>query len=72
MEEIKKAFEDSIDDYLDFCNGRGEIPSKKTYSGRVLLRVNSSLYNKLVNEASRRKISLNQLVTNIINKSIVL
>ena len=28
VEEIEQAFRDSIDDYLDFCQARGEEPDK--------------------------------------------
>ena len=28
VEELKKAFEDSVDDYLEFCTSRGENPEK--------------------------------------------
>jgi predicted HicB family RNase H-like nuclease len=27
-EELKRAFEDSVDDYLEFCASRGEDPEK--------------------------------------------
>lgn len=36
-QEIKQAFQESIDDYLDFCKARGEKP-KKPYSGKFVLR----------------------------------
>ena len=28
VEELKQAFEDSVDDYLEFCTSRGEDPEK--------------------------------------------
>ena len=28
VDEIESAFKDSIDDYLEFCNKRGEEPDK--------------------------------------------
>jgi len=28
VEELKRAFEDSVDDYLEFCASRGEDPDK--------------------------------------------
>jgi len=28
VEELKRAFEDSVDDYLEFCASRGEDPEK--------------------------------------------
>jgi predicted HicB family RNase H-like nuclease len=38
VEELKQAFEDSVDDYLEFCKSRGEEP-EKPFSGRFLVRV---------------------------------
>jgi len=36
VKELKKAFEDSVDDYLDFCGSRGEDPEKPV-SGKTLV-----------------------------------
>src|SRR5450756_2614611 len=36
--ELKQAFEDSVDDYLEFCASRGEDP-EKPFSGKFLIRV---------------------------------
>ena len=29
VDELKQSFEDSVDDYLDFCALRGEAPEKR-------------------------------------------
>lgn len=34
--EIKKAFRESVDDYLQFCKGRGEEPDKP-FSGELIV-----------------------------------
>ena len=31
VEELKQAFEDSVDDYLEFCASRGEDPEKRMF-----------------------------------------
>ncbi len=36
VEEIKEAFIDSVEDYLDFCEARGEEP-EKPYCGKFVL-----------------------------------
>ncbi|MCB1073526.1 MAG: type II toxin-antitoxin system HicB family antitoxin, partial [Chlamydiia bacterium] len=38
VDEIKQAFRDSVNDYLDFCRERGEKPDKP-YSGKFNLRI---------------------------------
>ena len=37
--ELKKAFQDSVDDYLSFCSERGEEP-EKPYSGNMKINNN--------------------------------
>ena len=58
VDELKSAFQESIDDYLEFCESRGEQPDKP-FSGRFLLRVDPSLHRKLVELSSNDGESLN-------------
>lgn len=67
VKELEKAFKDSINDYLEFCEERGENP-EKTFSGNLRVRMNPQLHAKLAQEAARKKISLNELVTQKLNK----
>lgn len=61
VEELKTAFNDSVDDYLDWCAERGE-ESDKPYSGRFLVRISPDLHRDLSIEARRQSLSLNTLV----------
>ena len=38
VEELRQAFNDSVDDYLEFCAERGEEP-EKPFSGQFVTRV---------------------------------
>ena len=38
VKQLKKAFRDSVEDYLDFCASRGEDP-EKPFSEKFLVRV---------------------------------
>ena len=58
VDDLKAAFQDSIDDYLEFCASRGEEPDKP-FSGRFLLRVEPSLHRRLVELSSSEGESLN-------------
>src|SRR6185295_4965735 len=44
--ELKKAFRDSVDDYLEFCARRGEQPDKP-YSGQFVTRIPPELHRRL-------------------------
>ena len=37
VEELERAFRESVEDYLAFCQERGEAPDKP-FSGRLMLR----------------------------------
>jgi predicted HicB family RNase H-like nuclease len=38
VEEIKQAFRDSVEDYLDFCIKLGQAPNKP-FSGKFMVRI---------------------------------
>jgi predicted HicB family RNase H-like nuclease len=38
VKELKKAFEESVEDYLAFCKERGEEPDKP-FSGNFVVRI---------------------------------
>ncbi len=43
VDELRKAFQESIDDYLEFCAERGDSP-EKPYSGKFLIRIEPKLH----------------------------
>lgn len=67
VEELKVAFRESVDDYLDFCAARGEEPDKP-YSGRFLLRVDPSLHRRLVELSADEGESLNNWIASRLGK----
>lgn len=69
VEELERAFRDSIDDYLEFCRERGEQPDKP-FSGRLMVRLPPSLHRRLHVEARRERKSLNQLVSERLEKTV--
>ncbi len=66
--EIKKAFRESVDDYLEFCKKRGEEPDKP-FSGKLVLRMQPSLHRALAVEARSVKKSLNALIVEKLEKT---
>lgn len=60
--ELKKAFRQSIDDYLAFCADRGEEPDKP-FSGQFVTRIPPDLHRRVNLAASRSGKSVNAWVT---------
>ena len=67
VDELRTAFVDSVDDYLEFCKGRGEEP-EKPYSGKFLVRVEPELHKTLVVQARKNGKSLNTWVHDALHK----
>lgn len=61
VDELERAFRDSIDDYLDFCSERSEEPDKP-FTGRLMLRLPPELHRKAYVRAQREGKSLNQWI----------
>ncbi len=59
--ELKKAFRDSVDDYLAFCAERGEEPDKP-FSGQFVTRVSPELHRRASLAANIAGKSLNAWV----------
>jgi predicted HicB family RNase H-like nuclease len=67
--ELKKAFADSIEDYLAFCKERGEEPDKP-FSGQFVVRTDPSLHKDLSAAARRAGVSLNKWITSALEKAL--
>jgi len=52
VDELKKAFEDSVEDYLAFCAERGEEPDKP-FSGRLTVLLPPDQHKKVVLAAEK-------------------
>ena len=60
--EMKEAFEEAVDDYLEACAKIGKEPNKP-YSGNLTLRLGPELHAKLAIQAKIEGKSINALVT---------
>jgi len=65
VKEIKKAFIDSIEDYLDFCASNNEEPNKP-FSGKFNLRIDPEIHRKAYISARKAGESLNTWVRDAI------
>ena len=59
--EIKKAFEEAIDDYLLMCEGEGISP-EKPFKGTFNVRIGEALHEKAVIAATSKGIKLNEFI----------
>lgn len=60
--ELKKAFKDSVEDYLAFCASRGEKPDKP-FSGQFMTRIPPDLHRQVNLAASLSGKSLNAWIS---------
>jgi predicted HicB family RNase H-like nuclease len=67
VDELRTAFKDSIDDYLEFCAERGEKPDKP-FSGKFMLRMPPEQHRLISIAAKKSGKSLNTWVAEHINR----
>ncbi len=65
VDEIQKAFRESVDDYLDFCTQRNESP-EKPFSGKFVVRLPAELHRKAYIQAKLKDKSLNGWITEVL------
>jgi predicted HicB family RNase H-like nuclease len=69
VEELRNAFHDSVEDYLDFCAHRNE-PPEKPYSGRFVVRLAPSLHRAIATQARLADKSLNAWIQDILREKV--
>jgi predicted HicB family RNase H-like nuclease len=66
VRELKKAFHEAVDDYLETCEQLGKEPNK-TYKGSFNVRISTELHKAAAVFASVHNISLNDFVRTAID-----
>lgn len=66
--KIVKAFHLAVDSYLEDCRSKGKEPDRP-FKGTFNIRVGEELHRKLTLAASRKKLTLNNYVKNLLEKS---
>jgi predicted HicB family RNase H-like nuclease len=61
VKELKSAFQESVDEYLEFCKEIGKTP-EKTYKGTFNVRVPSTLHKEAALFAAVNNLTLNDFV----------
>lgn len=68
VEELRKAFHESVDDYLATCAKIGRAPNKP-YSGKVTLRLPPDLHAALAVQAEANGSSLNNWLVSTLSQA---
>ena len=61
VDELETAFQNSIDDYLDWCQ-EDNVSPEKPYSGKFNLRISPELHKDVAITARKMKMSINKFV----------
>jgi len=71
VKEIERAFKDSIDDYITWCEEEGVEP-EKPYSGKFNVKLSPELHRQVAIMAKKKNISLNSFVEKALTDEIAL
>jgi predicted HicB family RNase H-like nuclease len=69
VRELKKAFKEAVDDYLEYCRRKKKNPAK-TYKGSFNIRLSAELHRLAAIRASSRHLSLNEYVNHAISYAV--
>ena len=67
--ELRRAFADSVDEYLAVCSERGRTPDKP-FSGRIPLRVTPEVHRAATAAARTEGKSLNSWLTEMVERAV--
>ena len=68
-DSLRKAFHDSIDDYLEWCENDGREPAKP-YKGNYPLRMSPDMHRAIAIEADKRGVSINEYLVETIGSTL--
>ena len=66
--ELREAFHDAVEDYIETCASIGKEP-QKAFSGQMMFRVNPELHRKAAIAAELAGKSLNQWAEEVLNSA---
>lgn len=67
VKEIRQAFEEAVDAYLDGCAQRNEVPEKPS-DNRTIVRLSPALHSVLSLVAGNENKSVNTWLAEVVNK----
>jgi len=69
--DLKKAFEEAVEDYLELCTRLGKSP-EKSFKGSFNIRVSPELHKRAFRRAVTKGMTLNQFVQQAIEHEVSL
>ena len=69
VEELKQAFQEAVEDYLDTCK-RYNKEAEKSYKGSFNVRINPELHRKVKQASIKMGLSLNQFVQRAVEEEL--
>ena len=70
VDEIKPAFQEAVDDYLEFCAEDGVEPAKP-FSGKIALRVEPDVHQQASAKAKEQGKSLNTWIAEAVARALI-
>ena len=67
--DLRQAFEEAVDDYLETCERLGRVP-QKPYSGNLMLRIPSEVHAAVAAAAEVSGKSINQWATETFERAV--
>lgn len=69
VQELRSAFKEAVDDYLDTCARLNRAP-QKPYSGKLSLRLEPGLHASVARQADLAHKSINQWVADVLDREV--
>lgn len=69
VKELRKAFKETVDDYVSTCEKLKKSP-QKPYSGKMMLRVPPEVHARAAMMAEAHNMSLNQWAADVLSKAL--
>ena len=69
IKQLRKDFEDAIDDYLNLCQEEG-IEPHKSYSGSLNIRLTPAIHSKVASLARQTGVSINAFIRKAVENQI--
>ncbi len=70
VDALIKAFHEEVDDYIELCKEQGKEPLR-SYKGSFNVRVSPDIHRRAVETATKKGLSLNQLVQKAIERELI-
>ena len=70
VSQLKQAFEEAVDDYLELCSSVGKQPHK-SYKGSFNVRIKPEIHKQAAHKSVEMGLSLNQFVEQAIHDKLL-